>query len=229
MATRFYLVGTAEAPAITPTPDAAWENTASLVRCIGRTTKISDTLNTVTGAALDDTDQDVIYRQYVTDELTAGQTITGSQAIKAQCRVSEADLANNLFFAVGIRVINVSTVQKTVLSVTRDNTEAATSLTNRRFTATSAATNYTTVSGDRLVIEIGLSGNPSAAGDHTASMRLGDSSGSDLSEDDTSTTDNNPWLELADTLTFGGGTSGSPGALTRGLTEHKLISGRLAL
>src|SRR4029078_1005837 len=113
----------------------------------------------------DSTDRDVCFRQYITP-LAKGQTITGSQAIKFQLGAIETSNNNNVFVALGIRVIasNGSTVRKTVLAVTRYAVEvSSTTLTNRQFTATSAATNYTTVDGDYLVIEIGTAGDPSGS------------------------------------------------------------------
>ena len=87
MATRFYLRNTTQATGISPTPDAAWEDTSNLVRAVANTTPTADAMaDVVAPDDADDTDRDVILRQYVSDELTAGQTITGSQAIKAQCR-----------------------------------------------------------------------------------------------------------------------------------------------
>jgi hypothetical protein len=214
MATRFYLRNTTDATGISPTPDAGWEVTASLVRAVANTTSTADAMADVTDidAEDDDTDRDYLSRQYVSAALTAGQTVTGSQALKAQCRCQENDAANNMFFAVGIRVIasDGTTVRKTVLAVTRDGVEmvvAPTAATNRQFTATSAATNYTTQTGDRLVIEIGAGGNPSSGGNHEYTLRLGDAAGADLAEDDASTTDNRPWVQLNDTLTFTAGTS----------------------
>jgi hypothetical protein len=152
----------------------------------------------------DATNKDILFRQYVSQPLEAGQTVTGSQALKGQCRVAERATSCNLFFTVGIRVIasDGSTLRKLVIAPTRDATEAATSLTNRQWTGTSAATNYTTQAGDRLVIEIGMAGDPNAGSDHDSDMRLGDAAGSDLAEDNASTTDNRPWVELTDTLAF---------------------------
>ena len=204
MTTRFYLPATATATPITPSADAAWEDVSLLERVTTRTAKISNSLADVAFTDSNNADRDVVFRQYISRILTAGQTVTGSQALKAQCLVSEVAAGNNLFFTVGIRIIALdgSTVRKTVLTVTRDAVEAVTTLVNRQFTATSAATNYTTLAGDRIVIEIGMAGDPIGNNTHSSTMRLGDSSASDLSEDDTSTTDNNPWVELTDTLTF---------------------------
>ena len=206
MATRFYLPASAASTPITPTPDAAWENTSILARAMTSTSPISDAMTTVSFAEGTNTaNQDILFRQHVSAELSAGQTITGSQALKAQVRVAQTNDNNNLVLAVGIRVLNGTTVQKTVLAVTRDALEANLStLENRQFTATSAATDYTTVAGDRLVIETGMGGTPFGVADHDSSMRFGDAAASDLPENNTATTDDNPWVELTDTLTFGG-------------------------
>jgi hypothetical protein len=202
VATRFYLPATATITGISPTVDAAWDNTSILARCKTDIAVQSDPMATVSFLDEDASDHDIVFRQYITKPLTPGQTITGSQAIKAQVRVSEVALTNDMLLTLGIRIIagDGSTVRKTVLAVTRDGTEAATSLTNRQFTATSAATNYTVVSGDRLVIEIGMGGVPSLFG-HDSNMRLGDAAASDLPEDDTDTTDLRAWVQLNDTLT----------------------------
>lgn len=221
MATRFYLPRTAEATAFSPTPDAAWEVTSALVRCVLRTTKIGDTLNAVNYIDSDATNQDIIFRQYVSAlALSTGQTITGGQAITCVAQVNEFTTARNLFLTLGIRIINIDgTVKKTVLAVTRDGTEAATSLTNRTLTANSVAGDYTTVSGDYLVVEIGVGGDPDAGSDHDSQLRLGDSSATDLTANDTGTAADNPWLELADNLTFASGTTVTPTTLALTITR----------
>lgn len=207
MATRFYLRNTTQATGISPTPDAAWEDTSNLVRAVANTTPTADAMaDVVAPDDADDTDRDVILRQYVSGELTAGQTITGSQAIKAQCRCGQPDGTNNIFLTLGIRVLKADgvTVNKTVLAVTRDDVELpdAGVIENRQFTATSAATNYTTQTGDRLVIEIGGGGNPGGTGNHEFTLRIGDGAADDLPEDNTDTTDKRPWVELTDTVIF---------------------------
>src|SRR6185503_9541120 len=206
LATRLYLPQTAETTGISPTPDAGWADTTPMARCVARTTKIADTITTVPFADSDTTNRAILIRQYVSFPLTAGQTVTGSQAFKAQIRASETGTGNNLRIAIGVRVIasNGTTVRKIVKDVTQDDTELATTLTNRQFTATSAATNYTTVTGDRLVIELGVAGDPGGSNTHSHSLSLGDSSATDLAENDSTTTANNPWIEFTDTWTFDG-------------------------
>ena len=210
MATRFYLGGAAETTPISPTPDSAWEDTTILARARARTTPSGRAMTTVSFADNNAANRDVLFMQFVSHPLAGSQTITGSQALKAQALCKQRATTNNMLLSLGIRVIaaNGTTVQKTVLSVTRDGAAAdATALTNRQFTATSAVTNYTTVAGDYIVIEIGMSGDPNVGNDHDSDIRLGDAAASDLPEDDTDTSDLRPWVELVDTLTFTGETS----------------------
>lgn len=231
MATRFYLRSTANTTNITPTPDATWLDTSILTRSWARTNKSGDTIATTSFTGTVSTDRDILFHQYISLPLTPGQTITGAQALSFVVRASETSTSNNLFTSLGIRVLNGTTVQKTVLAVTRDGVEVATTLTNRNLTATSAAGNYTTVSGDHLVIEIGYGGDPSGTAVHSGSLSLGDSSASDLTANDTGTSADNPWVELADTLTFqtftasGGATSGGEATITRTVIKTFSASG----
>jgi hypothetical protein len=210
MATRFYLRYTDSPVPLDILADAGWEDAADLWetgknRAITKTSSSSDAMATFAHVGRLSTNADVPYKQYVSEPLTAAQTITGAQSIKFQVRASETTASNNLFTALGIRVMSAGGVlRKTVLAVSRDATELAVgTLTNRQFAATSETGNYTTVAGDYLVIEIGVGGDPSTINVHSGSFRLGDAAGSDLPEDDTDTTDLNPWVELVtDTLTF---------------------------
>src|SRR5262245_47237365 len=147
MATKLYLPATASTTGITPTPDAGWEDTTSitLTRVLVKTSKIANTLTSVSLTDANSVDRDCLFRQYITP-LKKGQTITGGQAYSFVCRVSQTTLNNNMFMCAGVRVINQDgTVQKTVLAITRDSNESATALTSRTLDGTTAATNYTTV------------------------------------------------------------------------------------
>ncbi len=152
-----------------------------------------------------DTPLTIVIRQLM-KKLAPGQTITGSQAIKAQMLVREFAAANNMFLAIAARVIagDGSTLRKTILPVTADDLEAfTTAVRNRQFTATSEAGDYTTVPNDYLVIDWGASGDPvDASGEHRWRCTFGDDQGSDLPEDDTTQTDLRSWIEFADTLLF---------------------------
>ena len=214
MATRLYLPfhgGSGAAVPFSPVQSASWEaiRGGGLVRDNTKTTAIADAIGTLSDTADGGNgNYDLVDIQWLSLELTAGQTVTGSQAVKAQVQGSKPHANGGAALAVGIRVINITgpTVKKTVLDVTRDNIDlVVTTITNRQFTATSAATNYTTVAGDYLVIEMGVGGDPVVGGsNHKNTLRLGDN-GSDLPEDNTDTsTTLVPWVELADTLSFVG-------------------------
>ncbi len=201
-----YLRDAAETVEISPSVDSAWEASfTEFARCVAfhATAPGVDTLGDVGFTDGNADDQDVCCRQYVSGGLAEGIVISGSQAIKLQLRLLESEGQNNIFLTVGIRIIaaNGTTVQKTMLEVTRDANEMAETLVNRQFTATSVSGDYTMVEDDHLVVEIGVAGNPvGGTPDHDCTLRLGDDNASDLPEDDTSTSDFNPWLLLVDAL-----------------------------
>ena len=203
MATRFYLPSSGSA-AISPAYAGDWESTAIAARLPMATTKAGSAMTDVSVSG--DTNlsnQDHLFRQYVSAPIGA-QTL-GAQAIRFQIRASETAGGNNLFTALTIRVFapDATTVRGTVLALTVDDTEVSNgSLINRALTATSSS--VTAQDGDYLVAEIGLSGDPLSGG-HNGSMRIGDAAASDLAQDDSSTSDNNPWIEFANTITFSSG------------------------
>lgn len=209
MATKLFLRKTAETVPISPAADSAWEDSSSMFRAYCRTTSGADTIANVTLTETSSTDKDCCVAQYIAP-LKAGQTITGAQAVQFVAQFQESTSGNNMNSTFGIRIIasDGSTVRKTVLAVTREANEVVaspTATTNRNNTATSAAGNYTTVDGDFLVIEIGAGGDPTSTNPHTYIIRLGDSSATFLTANDTGTsaTDNNsPWVQLNDTLTL---------------------------
>lgn len=215
MATRLYLPATPEACPMTPNP-LAWTSIGLAGRAVMRTNKINDTLANVSVSDASAANATVLLRQYMSLPLAVGQSISASQAFKAQIRISETDAGNNIFATVGLRIIagDGSSVRRTMLPIASDDVEAAVgTLTNRKLAANTTNAAYTTNYGDRLVFEIGIGGDPAAGKSHSSTIRLGDSAGSDLPEDDTSTTDLNPWMELADTLSFATA-PGSPTGLT---------------
>lgn len=223
MASRFY-VGD-EITVITPDPDADWEVgtiSATRRRRLHLAPAGDGDLASYANATNDD-EQDQILWQFIFP-LAPGQTVTGSQAIKAQFCLGTNDADNNVFFAVGIRVIasDSSTVQKTVLAVTRDDVEVAvvteSEFVNRQFTATSAAGDYTTVAGDCLVCELGVGGAPAAFFQVYGWLaKVDELANPDLPEDDTESdyANFNSWLELADTLLGSDDTEGVSAALSQ--------------
>ena len=200
MATRIYFPSTGTA-AISPAYDSGWEVT-SIAACLpAYIEKKNTTMTTVLYDDVDSTNQDILFRQWVSDPLAA-QTIT-AQTVKLQIGASETVGGNNLFVAWTVRVVSDGgTVRGTCIgSPRRDATElAVATLTNRGDLLTSTA--VVAQEGDRLVIEIGVGGDPSLSNPHDSSLRIGDNDATDLPEDDTTTADNNPWIEFANNLLF---------------------------
>lgn len=212
MATRFFLPDSGAA-AVSPAFDAAWERTADANRIKCVTTKIgsANLTKTVQEPTADETE--TLARQYVSDPLVGAQAISGT--IKGQIRVREADAAANARAQLIVKVVSGdgSTVRGTLLAPDMSGTvanEFATTLTNRKFpkgwTGSGAAlTTVNAQSGDRIVIEIGVHVhvNPIAADSYD--FRFGDEHGaSNLPEDETTTADDDPWIEFSQTLNFTG-------------------------
>lgn len=172
MSTRLYLSTTSAGSGFTPSGDAAWEDVSLLTRLLCGTSKIGSAMATVSFSDANSANKDILFRQYISPPLVPGVLLTflgGDEAtpIFASCRVVESGSSNNMFLTIGIRIIasNGTTVRKTLLSVTRDDLEAdASALQSRAFgdsgTTVVATGNYTTQTGDRLVIEIGMGGDP---------------------------------------------------------------------
>lgn len=210
MATRFYFPATQAAPVTPPAASATdWEHVQGTTRAL-LTTPDSSTLTSLAYApdAADHlVDGDSCHRQYVSDALAA-QTLDGN--VKAQFQCLEGNAANNQFVTLKITVIsNDGTTENAVLlAITRDTVdELATTLTNRNFPST-ALTSYACASGDRLCVEVGTGGLPTAAGGtngHNATIRWGcNASSGDLPEDDAETaTTYRPWIEFSNTYSFG--------------------------
>lgn len=151
---------------------------------------------------------DTLLVQYVGDQMAVGNVFTAGDAFKAVLQGLESNAANNLVFQFWLGVVSSdgATARATLLAKSADATELATTLTSRAFSTTLSG-GYTTVAGDRLVLEISVTGTPTASGGtqgHNASLRIGSNgAGGDLAENDTQTgTTLNPWMEVATTIVF---------------------------
>jgi len=173
MATRLYLSAAAETVPISPAPDSGWEDISILARCLCGTSKRGLAMTTVSFSDSNLTNKDILFRQYISPPLVAGITWDFGEVdtplvkINAVCRVIQTNPSNNMFFTLGIRIIasNGTTVRRTLLNVTRDYLEASDTLFQSRAINDAdgvfcSAGSYTTQAGDRLVIEIGMGGDP---------------------------------------------------------------------
>jgi hypothetical protein len=206
-ATRFYFPET-EACAVDPTDSAEWEHTAGVCR---RAVTVADSSTlTTTDYSPDGADHlvdgDALFRQYVSDPVAA-QTI-GAQAVSGQFQTIENNAGNNIAIEVKLFIVSNDggTIKETLLAITRDGTESATALTNRTWSG-GTTSSADVEDGDRIVLEIGQGGAPTAAGGtqgHNGDIRWGcNASGGDLPVNDTDTgTTLRAWIEFANTITF---------------------------
>lgn len=209
MATRLYFSRTASAVAPPAPSGTDWEHASGNAALKLLETPDSSALSIVSylpDAADHHVDGDAFNGAFVSDALAA-QTITGN--VKAQLQTREPNAGNNVFLTLKVLVIagDGSSVLSTLLAITRDDVEtSAVALTNRQFGST-AMGSYACAAGDRVCIEVGLGGTPSAASGvngHNGGIQFGCSASSgDLAEDDTETVATyRPWIEFANTLTF---------------------------
>lgn len=214
---RLFLPPSSAATGISPTADASWDNTASLARVIPSLTKTNTAFATQSnsGGLASTTDLDVIYKQYVF-LLPTGIAFATTQTVKGQVLAQENAAGNDVRSQCVIRVIasDGTTVRTTLLAqdtAALANEWSDTALVNRKIIRTGPANltaMYTAVAGDYLVIEIGLRKHSnSTPGAGSTLMRFGDNNATDLPENETSTADNNTWIE------FSGDLANPPGGL----------------
>lgn len=213
MATRFYL-GTGDvAPdggAIVPTFDASWEQTTSAVRArmvpFKRNSAFANLAIAETSAS---GTFDFLFRQYISDPLNAA-TITGTVKGIIRCLESAADADFRAQMLIKVMSRDGTSTTGTLLahdaSALTSEFDAAT-LTNRKYPlawagAGTALGSVAAAQGDRLVIEVGIRAHNVTSSSRTGTLRFGEASASDLAEDETSTTDDNPWIEFSQDLTF---------------------------
>lgn len=211
MATRFYLSSTAAAD-VNPAFSATWTRNTEGDRF--RMTQGKDasamTDKTAWAATSPVANATALFRQYVSVPMAAGIAFVTTDTVKAVIGALESGVNDNINRnPIGIRVFSKDgvTLRATLLDVAHigpGTTEWPTgTATNRQFADGDVLTaGYTTVLGDRLVVEFG--GQVSSAGGTTVTgtLRFGSAAASDLAEDETSTTDNNPWFEISRTIVF---------------------------
>lgn len=218
MATRFYLPSTG-APSISPA-FGAWDITTGADRISAVTTRISSSFTNKSSTTLSAGNINYLLRQYVSAALAA-QSISGT--IKGNMRCIADSFGGGALVVTIAKCNSAGSGRTTILTFTfaadYDATvppafESAT-LTNRRLegpTADDFALDLTTTAvsaEDRLIIELGLISN--VANDSFAFINFGDNSSTDLGENETETTANNPWVEFSNTISFfSGGPSPVP-------------------
>jgi len=205
------------AAAITPTQDAAWDDTGQFVR-----RKLADTKGSSSIAAgttiniTEDTGNQALDRQYISTRMNADAVFTsGVTTITSVLMMREFANTNDVNQCIlGVRILSEdgSTVRATLFTVSNHGTtgEFINNATHRNKICANAATigaSYTTVLGDRIVVEVGyqtdgLETMPQAA------TKWGENA-SDCAVNDTGTTDCAGFITFSNTITFAGEVSGA--------------------
>lgn len=210
MATRLYFPASEAAP-VSSAFDAGWEYTSEAVSRKLANVKGSSSIAAGTQIGPWTAGQDALDRQYISTRMDAGITFTaGVTTYKGQLMAREYAGTDNVDrYRFIIKVISEDgTVVRSTLngSITSSNVtgEFVNNATHRNKsirTSTILTDTYTTVLGDRLLIEIGytdLSGTTPEA-----SSKWGENA-TDLPENETQTTDGAGWFEFSNTITFAG-------------------------
>lgn len=213
MPTRWYLPSTGVAD-VSPAQAAEWDITAGFDRLAMVRSRISSAMadKTTAKAASNQSNQDVLWRQYVSEPLDV-QTISGT--VKGRVRARENNAALNARMQVIIRVVSEdgATVRGTLYAgdlttgTSNPTSEFAVSAvalagTNRQAPrgASQSLASVNALLGDRIVIEYGWRIHTTGTVAYTASAIFGDDSGADLAEDESATGTNNPWIEFSATI-----------------------------
>lgn len=237
MATRFYFRESSSAP-VDVAVTAAWESSAAPFAKKGMFTSTdgADTLTDIT-AFTSTAGQDRCHRMWISEPMVSGIVFDSSVTYKCQIQCSESAANDNIRSRCRIKIMSQdgATERYGVLGVAErgPNTEwNPTTMRNKTILDgdTDPGAGYTTVTGDRLVIEIGH--NDSSGVSISGNSRWGSAGSTDLPENETSTsTTERPWFETSLNITFVAGTEfqeavdvTATGTVTRGVLVSKLIN-----
>jgi hypothetical protein len=232
MATRLYFPAS-DAAAVSPAFNAGWDYVSEALRRKLADTKGSSAITAGTQIGPWTPGDFALDRQYVSTRLAAGIVFTaGVTTYKGQLMTREfnnSDNANSIRHNIKIVSEDGSTVRVELtgggIAGSSSTTEFINNATHRNKQikdATIVGDSYTTVLGDRLVIELGYS--DSSGSTPEASAKWGENA-TDLPENETQTTDGAGWIEFSNTITFAGESNNYELDFTAG---SYLISGNAA-
>jgi fibronectin-binding autotransporter adhesin len=212
MASRFYFSSTATTP-VTPAFDGAWTRVTEALRREMHTTKDNSavTLTTIWAGGAAGVTESALARQFVSRPLAAGIAFAMTDTIKCQVLCAESATNDNINQQpITVKVVSqdgntLRTTLKGLSHIGPNTTEWNTSSRNKIVTDSDTLdANYTTVAGDRLVVEIGGQVSSAGGASVTGTMWFGAPTGStDLGENETDTsTALVAWFEISRTVTF---------------------------
>lgn len=220
MATKFFLgreAYTADNPGTLGTWGGSYKSLYKLATTTFNTSFVVYTINGHTAGT-------TIMRQYVTEPMSSGITFGAASTYNVVIRYKESTTAANAFACFYLAIVSEdgTTVRSQAASLEKDGTEFGTSLAARSNSNTGILPNYTTVAGDRLVLEIGW--DMDGGGTASLSISLGDDDATFLSGEGDTDIDS-PWFETSVDITFGG--EGGGGVSNEDYTSTSYISGVL--
>jgi hypothetical protein len=199
MATRFYLQSTGD-PGVAPAWSTDWDDTSiaspEIRPCFTSKAGTALTEKSFTSGDGSNADADYAFFMFVSPELAA-QSLP-AQTVTISISGSETTSSNNQYLHWQVRVWRPDGTFQAVVPFRGDDTELPTTAASRFDTLTSTAA--TLLDGDRLVIEIGIGGDPAKTNDrHYGAFTVGDAAASDLDAADNDTGADNPWVNFATT------------------------------
>ena len=211
MASRFYLSSSTVAhrsPGF-----SAWTQTTEGIR--RRMSPVKDgsiiATTTIWDGVSPGANETALAAQFVSDPMVAGIAFVTTDTIKCQVLCQESAVNDNINrqpITVKVYSEDGATLRATMLALAHigpNTTEWPTTALNKTVSDGDVLkTGYTTVAGDRLVIEVGgqVAGGPGGVST-TGTLRFGTSGSSDLGENETDTdTTLLPWFEISRTVTF---------------------------
>ena len=153
-------------------------------------------------------------RQYVSTRMSSGIIFTsGSTTVKGQLMVREFATTDNVDqWHINVRIVSDDglTTRATFSGVTNSANEFINNATHRNQSVTAQAldASYTTVSGDRLVIDFAY--RTSVGGTTPEAAGKWGENATDLPENSTQTTDGAGWVEFSNSITFIGEAAATP-------------------
>lgn len=221
------MAGSAVIMPITPSFDSGWQDQNGSLRRLMTVSLMADALTNGQTLTKGSAGQTKLHRQYISQPLAAGNQFTTGTTFGCQIMGFESAANDNIINRVRcVKVISAdgNTVQSTLIALGNASSVAEwnTSLRNLTFlNGTASTANYTTVAGDRLLLEVGE--DDSSGVSVTSTMRFGaDASGSgDLGVNETDTTTTlRPWFETSLNLVF----ESRPPAVVRSDAVHRSFS-----
>lgn len=200
MATRYYFPSTGAA-AVEPdfySGAVGWDKTSEADRLAMVTTKISSAFATKACTENVSTDPyDVCNRQYVSAPIGVHDFNSVVTKIQIRC-IEDATKMDALLRWFARCMSNDGSVERFIIGWYSGDTEFDDgNLTNRGYSHTRGVGSVTSENGDRIVVDIGINTTNTKTDVYTATMDFGDNSGTDLPENETETTQYNPWIEFS--------------------------------